>query len=88
MEQLGEHEVTWLAPSPEFRLGRIRLDGSRAIQASGAVGGPQIFLCTSGRVKVGDVRLQSGESAFVGAAAKPVTLGGAGEVFGASVAPA
>jgi mannose-6-phosphate isomerase len=88
VEQLGAHEVTWLSPAPEFRLGRLRLDGSRAVRASAAVSGPQIFLCTSGRVRVGDVVLQSGESAFVGAAAGPVVLQGAGEVFRASVAPA
>jgi mannose-6-phosphate isomerase len=88
LEQLGEHEVAWLSPAPEFRLGRVRLDGSRAVRASDAVTGPQIFLCTSGRVRVGDVVLQSGESAFVGAAAGPVVLQGAGEVFRASVAPA
>jgi mannose-6-phosphate isomerase len=88
MEQLGPDEVAWRSPAPEFRLGRLRLDGSRAVRAAAAVSGPQIFLCTSGRVRVGDVLLQSGESAFVGASAGPVVLQGAGEVFRASVAPA
>ncbi|MFI7588249.1 mannose-6-phosphate isomerase, class I [Spongisporangium articulatum] len=75
-------ETSWLPPVPDFRLGRLDVDGSVALTP---VPGPQVVLCTSGAVTVlagGDaVQLLPGRSAFVTAGAGPVTVMGSGRIF-------
>jgi mannose-6-phosphate isomerase len=92
-EPLGEHEMAWRPPAPEFQLTRVRLHGRRApstwVEADPRVTGPQILLCTAGAVTVhrggATVDLRPGYSAFVTAGDDLVTLRGTGEVFRAAV---
>jgi mannose-6-phosphate isomerase len=86
--RLGEHEVAWRPPVPEFQLTRLRLPADAPVEAHDALPGPQIVLCTAGRVSLpcgaAEHVLQPGESAFVRAAAGQLVLAGPGEVFRAA----
>ncbi len=86
---LGPCEVAWRPPVEWFQLTRLRPAGG-AVVADPSVAGPQVLLCTSGRVVVGcagggELVLGAGASAFVGAGAGPVHVRGDGEVFRAAV---
>jgi mannose-6-phosphate isomerase len=86
---LGEHEVAWRPPAPEFQLTRLRLPTDTPVDAHPALPGPQIVLCTAGRVllRCGGTEhvLQPGESTFVAAGAgSSLVLTGPGEVFRAA----
>jgi mannose-6-phosphate isomerase len=85
--RLGENEVAWRPPVPEFQLTRLHLPEGRTVEA-GCLPGPQVVLCTAGRVTVrcgsAEHVLGSGESAFVVAGASPLVLAGPGEVFRAA----
>jgi mannose-6-phosphate isomerase len=87
MVVLGDHEVAWRPPVPEFQLTRVRVP-DRPVEADAGLPGPQIVLCTQGRVTVrrGPTEhvLEPGESAFAGAAVGPLVLTGPGEVFRAA----
>jgi mannose-6-phosphate isomerase len=87
--ELGPGEVAWRPPLPWFQLTRLRPAG-RALTAHPSVTGPQVLLCTAGQVTVtcqdGErLELRAGSSAFVGAGAGCVEVGGYGEVFRAAV---
>jgi mannose-6-phosphate isomerase len=89
---LGEHETAWRPDVDDFQLSRISLDGGLGgdapVTADASLGGPQILLCTRGKVQVQSgariVQLTGGFSAFVTAEAGPLTLSGDGEVFRAA----
>ncbi len=89
---LGEHEVAWRPPVPEFQLTRLRLADGRSVEADLAVPGPQIVLCTAGRISLrcasSEQVLEPGESAFVVAGAAPLVVSGPGEVFRAAAGAA
>jgi len=82
------HEVSWLTPAPEFRLSRVDVHGETVARV---VEGPEILICTEGRVDVQDqsgraaVRLVSGQACFVPGTGVSTTLAGAGTVFRAAV---
>lgn len=84
MVSLGQNEVAWRPPVAEFQMTRILLRGDE-IEASDAVSGPQIVVCTSGAVTIRannrTLTLTPGRSVFVTAEAGPLVLGGTGEVF-------
>ncbi len=61
----------WPSPGAPFRLRG----------AHSPVRGPAIVLCTGGSLYLGSMRLLSGDSVFVPAAARPQPLGGAGAGF-------
>ena len=89
--RVSPHEVVWRPGAEEFQLSRVRLAGPAPVQAHPFVDGPQVVLCTSGRVLVrcsgGPLELGPGESAFVGAGSGPLVLAGHGEVFRAAAGP-
>ena len=82
----GPSELAWRVPVPDFRLGRIDVEGTVRLQATPP--GPQVILCTAGSVAVRaagiSVTVQPGHSAFVTAAAGEVTLAGSGQAFRAT----
>jgi mannose-6-phosphate isomerase len=91
-EPLGEHEQVWRPDVDEFQLSRITIvskDDATPVPADPSITGPQILLCTRGKVQVraGErtVQLISGGSAFVSAQAGPITVSGDGEIFRAAV---
>jgi mannose-6-phosphate isomerase len=91
-EPLGEHEQVWRPDVDEFQLSRITIvskDDATPVPADPSITGPQILLCTRGKVQVraGErtVQLISGGSAFVSAQAGPITVSGDGEIFLAAV---
>ena len=69
---------TYQTPAPDFRLGRLRLDGTPA----GLPGGlPQIVLCIDGTAMLrgpdgAELRLARGESAYLSAADQGITAAG------------
>ena len=85
--RLGDHEVAWRPPVPEFQLTRVRVPAGGPIEVE-ELSGPQIVLCTAGRVLVlrGGIELllRPGESAFAAADAGSLLLTGPGEVFRAA----
>jgi mannose-6-phosphate isomerase len=89
---LGEHEQAWRPDVADFQLSRILVDAideADPVVADESVAGPQILLCTRGKVQVraGErtVQLISGYSAFVTAEAGRITFSGDGEIFRAAV---
>jgi mannose-6-phosphate isomerase len=84
---LGDHEVAWRPPVPEFQLTRVRVPAGGHIEVE-ELPGPQIVLCTAGRVLVRrggtELLLGPGESAFAAADAGSLLLTGPGEVFRAA----
>jgi mannose-6-phosphate isomerase len=85
---LGAHEVAWRPPVPEFQLTRLRLPSDAPVVADRGLAGPQILLCTQGKVWVRrgatEHVLEPGESAFATASDDPLVMGGPGEVFRAA----
>jgi mannose-6-phosphate isomerase len=81
-------EHVYETPAPDFRLSYFDLlDAPVEVP----VDGPEIWLVTRGDVSLSDAHrhtltLTSGRSAFIGASAKQLTLGGNGRVFRAKVA--
>ena len=91
-ETLSEHEIVWRPDVEEFQLSRITIvstDDAAAVEADPSLSGPQILLCTRGKVQVRagarTVQLIGGCSAFVSAQAEPITFSGDGEIFRAAV---
>ncbi len=88
--ELGPHEVAWAPPVTDFRLGRIRTTDAEPVVLHPTPVGPQILLCLVGTVTLScagyaeGLRLEPGESAFVGAGAGRLTVTGPGEVFRAT----
>jgi mannose-6-phosphate isomerase len=86
--RLGDHEVAWRPPVPEFQLTRVRVPQDKPVEADGGLPGPQIVLCTAGRVSLRcdghEEVLLPGESAFVRGGAGQLILVGPGEVFRAA----
>jgi mannose-6-phosphate isomerase len=89
---VGPAEALWAPPAREFRLSRIRVRPSAAVEPvalPGAAEGPQILLCLTGDVEVcaggHRVTMRAGESVFLGADAGRVRLVGTGEVYRACV---
>jgi mannose-6-phosphate isomerase len=89
---LSEHELAWRPDVEEFQLSRIAVtsaDDQAPVAADPSIAGPQILLCTRGKVQVRagtrTVQLPSGFSAFVTAEAGPLTFTGDGEIFRAAV---
>jgi mannose-6-phosphate isomerase len=84
MMSLSQNEVAWRPPVAEFQMTRLLLRGDE-IEASEAVAGPQIVVCTRGSVTVRannrTLSLTPGQSVFVTAEAGTLTFGGTGEVF-------
>jgi mannose-6-phosphate isomerase len=76
----GEEEV-YLTPAPEFRLSRVDVANDAVLPA----GGPQLLLCTDGRVELHrdgrTTRLSRGEAAFAEHRGGPVEATGAGVLF-------
>jgi mannose-6-phosphate isomerase len=83
--RLGDAETAWLPPVEDFRLTRLAVAGPTA---AADLPGPQVVLCLRGSVTVraggAEVPLRGGESAFVAAAAGPITLSGDGDVYRAA----
>ncbi|MEU5438823.1 mannose-6-phosphate isomerase, class I [Streptomyces sp. NPDC020719] len=76
-------EEVYETPIDEFRLSRlVRAQGAAPTDLTASTA--QIVLCTAGAVRIGDVRLTPGGSAFVPAGEK-AELSGAGTVFRATV---
>jgi mannose-6-phosphate isomerase len=69
-------------PAPDFRLSRVELDGRgrRAVRPCG----PELLLCLAGSVRVSELTLARGESAFV-PAGSAYQLSGLGSVWRATV---
>ena len=87
---LGPHEVAWTPPVPDFRLGRVRTADAEPVALHPAPAGPQVLLCIAGPVTLCGadpstaLRLEPGQSAFVGADAGLLTMAGPGELFRAT----
>lgn len=88
---LGPNEVVWRPDVEDFQLSRITVDaaaGPGGVTGDPSLTGPQILACTRGTVRVRcggtELELDSGYSAFVTAAAGPLTFTGTGEVFRAA----
>ncbi|MEV6552990.1 mannose-6-phosphate isomerase, class I [Streptomyces sp. NPDC051597] len=76
-------EEVYETPIDEFRLSRfVRPEGAAPTDLTAAT--PQIVLCTSGALELGDLRLTPGQAAFVRAGEK-AGLSGAGTAFRATV---
>lgn len=86
--RLGPYEVAWRPPVPEFQLTRLRLPSHTHVVADPGLPGPQILLCTRGRIVLrrgaAQQVLEPGESAFASASGQPLILTGPGEVFRAA----
>ncbi|MEB8343248.1 mannose-6-phosphate isomerase, class I [Streptomyces endophyticus] len=82
-EASPDGEEVYDTPIDEFRLSRFVLPESGADYDLTAAT-PQILLCTAGTVRVGELALAPGESAFVPANEK-VNVSGSGTVFRATV---
>ncbi|MFH8620261.1 mannose-6-phosphate isomerase, class I [Streptomyces sp. NPDC017979] len=81
-------EEVYDTPAPEFRLSRHVL-AADATPCDVTAPGPQILLCTAGRVTAGELTLAQGESVFVPAgdmAEISGANGGSGTLFRATVA--
>ncbi|WJV48327.1 mannose-6-phosphate isomerase, class I [Streptomyces flavofungini] len=82
-EASPDGEEVYETPIDEFRLSRFVLPEAGAAHDLTAAT-PQILLCTAGEVRVGDIALAPGRSAFVPAGEK-TEVSGAGTVFRATV---
>lgn len=83
-DEAGE---SYPVPVPDFRLGRLRL-GAAAIRLPES--GPQVLLCIAGSVLLGapdgsELRLRTGESAYLSASCAGVTAAGPGTILRATV---
>jgi mannose-6-phosphate isomerase len=67
-------------PVPDFALTHLEVEEPTGLHDDG----PCIVLCTSGEVSVADLQIGPGRATFV-PAGEPVTIGGVGEAFVASV---
>ncbi|GAB3965482.1 mannose-6-phosphate isomerase, class I [Actinoallomurus acanthiterrae] len=80
----GEEEV-YLTPAPEFRLSRVDVADDAVLPA----GGPQLLLCTDGRVQLRrdgrTTALSRGEAAFAEHRGGPIEAVGAGVLFRATL---
>lgn len=87
-QRLGDHEIAWRPPVPDFQLTRLSVAPGTPVSADASVSGPQILLCTRGEVTLeaagGELTLRAGRSAFATATAGPLTLTGDGDVFRAA----
>jgi mannose-6-phosphate isomerase len=76
----GRHLSTYRTPTPEFRLARLDWSGADAQAVRLDAQGPQILLCTAGRVRVspeeggGELELRRGESVWLAAADPAIVL--------------
>lgn len=80
----GAPEAVYDTPAPEFRLSRCEVRAPLTLERRG----PDILLCTAGRVTVRagtSLTLEQGAAAFVAWADGPMQLEGAGVVFRATV---
>jgi len=80
----GAPEAVYETPAPEFRLSRCQVRAPLTLERRG----PDILLCTEGKVTVRagtSLALEQGASAFVAWADGPIHLDGAGVVFRATV---
>jgi mannose-6-phosphate isomerase len=89
---LSEHETGWRPDVAEFQLSRVTVSSAHEVaevSADPSISGPQILLCTRGKVLVRagarTVQLISGFSMFVTAEADPISFSGDGEIFRAAV---
>ncbi len=72
-------EDVWTVPSPEFRLSRIRVDGSVALKRTSGVS-PEVLLCVEGALTA-PLALAHGHALWLDAADGAVTLTGKATVF-------
>ena len=72
--------TSYRTSAPEFSLQRIEVSGEATV-----TGGPAIVLCTRGQVRAGDLGLDCGRAAWVGADTEAVVLSGEATVFRAGV---
>jgi mannose-6-phosphate isomerase len=85
----ADGEAVYVTPAPEFRLSRLApAAGGPALQP--ARRGPELLLCTGGRVRLtpaggAPLELARGASAFVSAADGPYAVEGEGVLFRATV---
>ncbi|WP_088284469.1 mannose-6-phosphate isomerase, class I [Kineosporia sp. A_224] len=85
---LSPHETAWRPPVADFQLTRLAVSTATPVGAFPHLVGPQVVLCTQGPVTLSsgphEIRLEAGQSAFVGAGGAPLTIQGPGEVFRAA----
>jgi mannose-6-phosphate isomerase len=88
---LSDHETGWRPDVTEFQLSRVVVssaDEVAEVAADRSIVGPQILLCTRGKVQVRagtrTVQLIGGFSLFVTAEAEPLSFSGDGEIFRAA----
>lgn len=74
-------EAVYPTPFPDFRLSRLDVNGSLELQRLG----PDIVLCTAGRVTVNGLPLERGASAFAPFSDGALTVSGQGTLFRATV---
>ncbi|MBL8935111.1 MAG: mannose-6-phosphate isomerase, class I [Archangium sp.] len=74
-------EAVYPTPFPDFRLSRLDVNGSLELQRLG----PDIVLCTAGRVTVNGLPLERGASAFAPFSDGALMLSGQGTLFRATV---
>ncbi len=84
----GPAEQTYLSPADEFRLSRIRVEGSGEMAVTSR--GPEILLCSQGNLRIRGaeergIELGRGESVFIPAASDRYWLSGRAELFRATV---
>jgi mannose-6-phosphate isomerase len=94
MVRLGERERAWRPPAEEFQLSQMTVESvDGPLTGSATLDGPQIVLCTRGKLQLQvaggrSLALAAGYSAFVTADAGPLTVSGDGELFrGAPAVP-
>lgn len=74
-------EAVYPTPFPDFRLSRLDVSGPLELPRFG----PDILLCTEGRISVNGLELQRGASAFAPFADGALTISGSGTLFRATV---
>lgn len=86
---LTDQETAFLTPAADFRLSVLALDGGSAKVELTPVG-PELLLCADGQIQATapgqePVDLTRGDSAFIAANSKTVSLAGTGRLFRATV---